>query len=153
MIHLPASVRVYLCLTACDMRKSFDGLHQLVRDSLTLDAFAGHLFVFASRRRGQPDRAAAPALQPSRAMGCNDSTGSAASAGSAPLRIRTATRIDRYNKGYGCGRCGGRARAGLERRRTGRGKSELHRARCLITSRRGDPTESATENKPLHGQL
>ena len=29
MIHFPASVRVYLCLTACDMRKSFDGLHQL----------------------------------------------------------------------------------------------------------------------------
>jgi transposase len=51
MIHLPASVRVYLCLTACDMRKSFDGLHQLVRDHLALDAFAGHLFVFTSRRR------------------------------------------------------------------------------------------------------
>lgn len=51
MIHLPASVRVYLCLTACDMRKSFDGLHQLVRDHLVLDAFAGHLFVFTSRRR------------------------------------------------------------------------------------------------------
>jgi transposase len=51
MIHLPASVRVYLCLTACDMRKSFDGLHTLVRDHLELDAFAGHLFVFASRRR------------------------------------------------------------------------------------------------------
>jgi len=51
MIHLPASVRVYLCLTACDMRKSFDGLHQLVRDYLELDAFAGHLFVFTSRRR------------------------------------------------------------------------------------------------------
>jgi hypothetical protein len=53
MIHLPASVRVYLCLTACDMRKSFDGLHQLVRDHLALDAFAGHLFVFTSRRRNQ----------------------------------------------------------------------------------------------------
>ena len=52
MIHLPASVRVYLCLTACDMRKSFDGLHTLVREHLDLDAFAGHLFVFASRRRG-----------------------------------------------------------------------------------------------------
>ena len=26
MTHLPASVRVYLCITACDMRKSFDGL-------------------------------------------------------------------------------------------------------------------------------
>jgi transposase len=51
MIHLPPSVRVYLCLTACDMRKSFDGLHQLVRDYLQLDAFAGHLFVFTSRRR------------------------------------------------------------------------------------------------------
>lgn len=38
MIHLPASVRVYLCLTACDMRKSFDGLHALVREHLELDA-------------------------------------------------------------------------------------------------------------------
>jgi transposase len=51
MIHLPASVRVYLCLRACDMRKSFDGLHTLVREHLELDPFAGHLFVFASRRR------------------------------------------------------------------------------------------------------
>jgi transposase len=51
MIHLPASVRVYLCLTACDMRKSFDSLHALVRDQLELDAYAGHLVVFASRRR------------------------------------------------------------------------------------------------------
>lgn len=51
MIHPPASVRVYLCLVACDMRKSFDSLHALVREYLELDAFAGHLFVFASRRR------------------------------------------------------------------------------------------------------
>src|SRR5690349_5121754 len=51
MIHLPASVRVYVCLTACDMRRSFDGLHALVREYLELDAYAGHLFVFASRRR------------------------------------------------------------------------------------------------------
>jgi transposase len=51
MIHLPASVRVYLCLTPCDMRKSFDSLHALVREQLELDAFAGHLFVFASRRK------------------------------------------------------------------------------------------------------
>jgi transposase len=39
MIHLPASVRVYLATSPCDMRRSFD------------DAFAGHLFVFANRRR------------------------------------------------------------------------------------------------------
>ena len=51
MIHLPASVRVYLCTSACDMRKSFDGLYALVRDTLELDAFAGHLFVFANRRK------------------------------------------------------------------------------------------------------
>ena len=51
MIQLPSSVRVYLCLTACDMRKSFDGLHALVREHLELDAFTGHLFVFTSRRR------------------------------------------------------------------------------------------------------
>jgi transposase len=51
MIHLPASVRVYLCLTACDMRKSFDGLHTLVREHLELDALGGHLFVFTSRRK------------------------------------------------------------------------------------------------------
>jgi transposase len=51
MIHLPASVRVYVCLTACDMRRSFDGLHAMVREHLELDAYAGHLFVFASRRR------------------------------------------------------------------------------------------------------
>ena len=51
MIHLPASVRVYLCLAPCDMRKSFDSLHALVRDHLELDPFAGRLFVFTSRRR------------------------------------------------------------------------------------------------------
>ena len=51
MIHLPASVRVYVCLSPCDMRRSFDGLHALVRDHLKLDAFAGHLYLFANRRK------------------------------------------------------------------------------------------------------
>jgi len=51
MIHLPASVRVYLCLSPCDMRRSFDGLHALVRDHLQLDAFAGHLYLFANKRK------------------------------------------------------------------------------------------------------
>src|SRR5437660_136726 len=48
---LPASVRVYLCLAPCDMRKSFDSLQALVREHLELDVFAGHLFVFTSRRK------------------------------------------------------------------------------------------------------
>jgi len=51
MIHLPASVRVYLCLSSCDMRRSFDGLHALVGDHLQLDAFAGHLYLFTNRRK------------------------------------------------------------------------------------------------------
>ena len=51
LIHLPASVRVYLCVTPCDMRKSFDSLQALVRERLELDPFAGHLFVFTSRRK------------------------------------------------------------------------------------------------------
>lgn len=51
MIHLPASVRVYLCTSACDMRKSFDGLHALVTQAMRMDAFAGHLFVFSNRRK------------------------------------------------------------------------------------------------------
>ena len=51
MIHLPASVRIYLCATACDMRKSFDGLQAVVSQSMELDPFAGHLFVFGNRRR------------------------------------------------------------------------------------------------------
>jgi transposase len=51
MMHLPASVRVYLCLSPCDMRRSFDGLHALVRDHLQMDALAGHLYLFTNKRR------------------------------------------------------------------------------------------------------
>jgi len=40
MMHLPANVRVYVCLSPCDMRRSLDGLHALVRDHLQLDPFA-----------------------------------------------------------------------------------------------------------------
>ena len=53
MIHLPASVRVYLATSPCDMRRSFDGLHALVNAVMQIDAFAGHLFVFSNRRRNQ----------------------------------------------------------------------------------------------------
>jgi transposase len=33
------------------MRRSFDGLHALVTNTMQLDAYAGHLFVFANRRK------------------------------------------------------------------------------------------------------
>ena len=51
MIHLPASVRVYLATSPCDMRRGFDGLHALVENAMQMDAMAGHLFVFGNRRR------------------------------------------------------------------------------------------------------
>ena len=51
MLSLPLPVRIFLCTRHADMRKSFDGLHALVTQSMELDAFAGHLFVFANRRR------------------------------------------------------------------------------------------------------
>jgi transposase len=51
VIGLPASVRVYLCTVPCDMRRSFDGLHGLVTSVMELDALAGHLFVFSSRKK------------------------------------------------------------------------------------------------------
>ena len=44
-------VKVYLALGFTDMRKSINGLSILVEDRLAMDPFAGHLFVFANRRR------------------------------------------------------------------------------------------------------
>ena len=39
-----------MCLTPADMRKSFDGLSELVRTGLGGDPLSGHLFVFRNRR-------------------------------------------------------------------------------------------------------
>lgn len=50
MLSLPLPVRIFLCTEPADMRKSFDGLAQLVRDFLGADPLCGHLFVFRSKR-------------------------------------------------------------------------------------------------------
>lgn len=50
MLSLPLPVRVFLCSQPADMRKSFDGLAQMVREFLAADPLSGHLFVFRSRR-------------------------------------------------------------------------------------------------------
>jgi transposase len=44
-------VRVFLCTSPTDMRKGFDTLAVLVRDSLGYDPMSGHLFLFVGRRR------------------------------------------------------------------------------------------------------
>jgi transposase len=43
-------VRIFLCTKNADMRKSFDGLAQMVREFLGQDPLSGHLFVFRSKR-------------------------------------------------------------------------------------------------------
>ena len=50
MLSLPLPVRIYLCTCAVDLRKSFDGLAQLVREFLGVDPLSGHLFVFRNKR-------------------------------------------------------------------------------------------------------
>jgi transposase len=50
MLTLALPVRIFLCTRHADLRKSFDGLAQLVRDFLGCDPLAGHLFVFRNKR-------------------------------------------------------------------------------------------------------
>lgn len=50
MLMLPASVRIYLAAGHCDMRKGFDTLAAIVRETFGDDPLSGHLFVFRSRR-------------------------------------------------------------------------------------------------------
>jgi transposase len=50
MLSLPSSVRIFLCLEAADMRRSFDGLARMVEAFVGADPLSGHLFVFRNRR-------------------------------------------------------------------------------------------------------
>jgi transposase len=50
MLSLPLPVRIFLCTRHADLRKSFDGLAQMVRESLGADPLSGHLFVFRNKR-------------------------------------------------------------------------------------------------------
>lgn len=50
MLSVPPSVRIYVCASPTDMRKSFDGLAALARQVVNEDPLSGHLFVFCNRR-------------------------------------------------------------------------------------------------------
>jgi transposase len=50
MLSLSGSVRVFLAVEPCDMRKGFEGLHGLVRETLQEDIRNGALFVFTNKR-------------------------------------------------------------------------------------------------------
>src|SRR5262249_55996216 len=49
MLSLFPTLRIFLCLEAVDLRKSFDSLGALVRQSLGYDPLSGHWFVFRNR--------------------------------------------------------------------------------------------------------
>lgn len=48
---LSSAVRAYLCAEAVDMRKSIDGLSQMVVTALGMNPLSGQVFVFIGRRR------------------------------------------------------------------------------------------------------
>ena len=47
---IPATVRIFVCTEAVDMRKSFDTLAFAAKDKLGEDPRSGALFVFANKR-------------------------------------------------------------------------------------------------------
>ena len=51
MIAPGPATRIYLAVGATDLRKSFDGLSDLVRHQFKEDPLSGHLFVFSNRRK------------------------------------------------------------------------------------------------------
>jgi transposase len=51
MLTLSGSLRIFLALEPCDMRKSFDSLHALVSSKLGEDPRGGAVFVFTNRTR------------------------------------------------------------------------------------------------------
>lgn len=53
MILLPGAVKVYVATQPANLRKSFDGLSNEVRQVLRRDPLCGHVFIFINRRRNQ----------------------------------------------------------------------------------------------------
>ena len=53
MILLPRAVRVYFATQPTNLRRSFEGLSNEVREVLRHDPLAGHVFVFLNRRKTQ----------------------------------------------------------------------------------------------------
>ncbi len=53
MLSFLSNTRVYLAAGATDLRKSFDTLAGVVRESLRLGPLSGHLFVFTNSRKNR----------------------------------------------------------------------------------------------------
>jgi len=53
MLSFTASLKIYVAVEPCDMRKSFEGLAALTATSLREDVRYGALFVFSNHRRNR----------------------------------------------------------------------------------------------------
>jgi len=53
MFGFGPATRIYVATGATDMRKSFNGLYGLVRDTLGCDPTSGHVFLFTNARRNR----------------------------------------------------------------------------------------------------
>lgn len=53
MFGFGPATRIYVATGATDMRKSFNGLYGLVRDTLGCDPTSGHVFLFTNSRRNR----------------------------------------------------------------------------------------------------
>ena len=51
MLGLSHATKIYLGVEPVDMRKGFEGLYGLVRDTLGQDPLSGHVFLFTNRSR------------------------------------------------------------------------------------------------------
>jgi transposase len=51
MLSFSGSLKVFVAVEACDMRKGFNGLHAVVTERLGEEPRTGALFVFCNRRR------------------------------------------------------------------------------------------------------
>lgn len=53
MLSFPGSLKVFVALEPCDMRKSFNGLYAIAEQQLREDPKSGALFVFCNKRRNR----------------------------------------------------------------------------------------------------
>jgi transposase len=53
MLSFAGSLKVFVAMDPCDLRKNFDGLHALVTERLQESPRSGALFVFTNRRRNR----------------------------------------------------------------------------------------------------
>ena len=53
MLNLPSSVKIFVCVDPCNMRKSFNGLQSVARDRLKEDPCSGGLFLFTNKRHNR----------------------------------------------------------------------------------------------------